>query len=207
MKIFASLALSILITAAILSVLPIHGEEIVYENVIRFHVLAESDSAEDQALKLKVRDAVLSYVSPMLSQCGDFDSAAALLEDQTDGIKAVAEKVIRENGYDLTATASLVREEYPTRVYDEITLPAGVYTSMKITVGKGEGKNWWCVLFPSVCNSFSVTAAPKTDSQSEYIAAGFTPEQYRMIQKDSAPVYRVRFKVLEMLSDLFGFRY
>ena len=76
---------------------------------------------------------------------------------------------------------------------------------MKITIGKGEGKNWWCVLFPSVCNSFSVV--PKSDPKEDYIAAGFTPEQYRLIRKDSAPTYKVRFKILEMLSDLLGFRY
>lgn len=205
MKVFASLAASLLIAAVILSLLPVHGEEIVYENVIRFHVLAESDSQEDQALKLKVRDAVLQAVSPMLSDCTDFGGACALLEKESGRIKQIAEETITANGYTCTASAELVTEKYPARVYDEITLPAGVYTSMKITIGEGEGKNWWCVLFPSVCNSFSVV--PARDTGETYIAAGFTPEQYRMIQKDSAPVYQVRFKVLELLSDLFGFRY
>ena len=205
MKVFASLAASLLITAILLSFLPVHGEEIVYENVIRFHVLAESDTAEDQALKLKVRDAVLEAVSPMLSECRDFEEALALLEKESGHIKNIAEETIKENGYSYTASAQLLTEEYPTRIYDEIALPSGVYTSMKITIGTGEGKNWWCVLFPSVCNSFSVV--PKKDTDSEYIAAGFTPEQYRTINKNSAPVYKVRFKVLEMLSDLLGFEY
>ncbi len=205
MKIFASLAASLLVTALVLSFLPVHGEEIVYENVIRFHVLAESDSPEDQALKLKVRDAILEVVSPMLSDCTDFGDACALLERESECIKAAAEETIKSNGYDYTASAELVTEEYPTRIYDGITLPSGVYTSMKITIGEGDGKNWWCVLFPSVCNSFSVV--PARDTGETYIAAGFTPEQYRMIQKESAPVYKVRFKVLELLSDLLGFRY
>jgi len=205
MKIFASAAASLLIAAVLLSFLPVRGEENVYEKVIRFHVLAESDSAEDQSLKLKVRDAVLDYISPKLAQCKEFESAAAILKEETEQIKLVAEKTIRENGYDYSATAELVREDYPTRVYDEITLPAGSYTSMKISIGNGEGKNWWCVLFPSVCNSFSVS--PKKNPKDDYAAAGFTPEQYRMIQKNSAPTYKVRFKVLEMLSDLLGFHY
>ena len=205
MKVFASLAASLLVTAVILSLLPVHGEEVVYENVIRFHVLAESDSEEDQALKLKVRDAVLQAVSPALSDCTDFNEACAVLEEESERIKEIAEETITANGYTYTASAELVTEEYPTRVYDEITLPSGVYTSMKITIGEGAGQNWWCVLFPSVCNSFSVV--PARDTGETYIAAGFTPEQYRMIQKESAPVYQVRFKVLELLSDLFGFRY
>jgi len=205
MKVFASVAASLLIAACLLSFLPTHGEEKVYENVIRFHVLAQSDSPEDQALKLKVRDAVLAYVSPMMAECGDFAAAAHLLEREAEHIKSVAEETIRANGYGYTAAASLVRENYPTRVYEEITLPSGTYTSMKISIGEGEGKNWWCVLFPSVCNSFA--AVPEKRGEDEYIAAGFTPEQYRMIQKDSAPKYKIRFKVLEMLSDLLGFRY
>ena len=205
MKILVSVAASVLVAAILLSFLPVHGEELVYENVIRFHVLAESDSAEDQALKLKVRDAVLEAVSPVLSDCDDFEEACNLLEKETAHIKAVAEETIRANGYDYTASAELVVEEYPTRVYDEIALPAGIYTSMKICIGTGSGKNWWCVLFPSVCNSFSIV--PQKNTSEEYIAAGFTPEQYRTINRNSAPVYKVRFKVLEMLSDLLGFRY
>lgn len=205
MKILASVAASLLVTAVLLSLLPIRGEEIVYENVIRFHVLAESDLPEDQALKLKVRDAILENISPLLAACNDYDEACALLTKKKERIKEIAEDTIKANGGSYTASAEIVREEYPTRIYDEFTLPSGVYTSMKITIGKGEGKNWWCVLFPSVCNSFSVV--PKSDPKEDYIAAGFTPEQYRLIRKDSAPTYKVRFKILEMLSDLLGFRY
>ena len=167
--------------------------------------MANSNSSEDQALKLKVRDAVLEAVSPMLSDCDDFEDACNLLEKASGQIKAVAEETIQANGYNYTASAELVVEEYPTRVYDEIALPAGIYTSMKISIGTGAGKNWWCVLFPSVCNSFSIV--PAKDTSEEYIAAGFTPEQYRTITKNSAPVYKVRFKVLEMLSEFLGFRY
>lgn len=205
MKIIASIAASLLAAALILSFLPVHGEEIVYENVIRFHVLAESDSAEDQALKQKVRDAVLAYVSPLLSACGSYDEAYALLEQETGHIKTVAEDTIQTNGYCYAVSAELVTENYPTRVYENITLPSGRYTSMKISIGSGEGKNWWCVLFPSICNSFSTI--PVKNPEEEYLAVGFTPEQYRMITKDSAPEYKVRFKILELLSDFLGFSY
>ncbi len=205
MKIIASVAASMLATALLLSLLPIHGEEIVYESTVRFHVLAQSDSDEDQALKLKVRDAVLAYTSPILAACDSFEEACAQLEEETAHIKAVAEEIIAANGYSYAVTAALVNEAYPTRVYEDIALPRGTYTSMKIVIGEGEGKNWWCVLFPSLCNSFS--AVPLNSPEEDYIAAGFTPNQYRMLKKDAAPTYKVRFKLLEMLSDLLGFAY
>lgn len=208
MKIFASLAASLLLTALLLSFLPVRGENAVYEKVIRLHVLAESDRGEDQALKLEVRDTVLEKLSPMLETCTDYEAACHLLMREKDTIKAAAEETLCRNGSTCTVEVKLVREEYPTRVYEDIALPSGGYTSLKIIIGKGAGKNWWCVLFPSVCNSFSrKTDTTQKNPQNDYIAAGFTPEQYRMIQKDSAPTYKVRFKVLEMLSDLFGFDY
>ncbi len=201
MKLIASLAASLLLTAVLLSLLPLHGEEIVYENTVRFHVLAQSDVPEDQALKLKVRDAVLAYVAPLLASCTDYEEACTRLAEETERIISVAEETIMANGYTYAATAALVTETYPTRVYEDVTLPRGTYTSMKIEIGEGKGKNWWCVLFPSVCNAFS--AVPDAATEESYIAAGFTPEQYRMIQKDTTPTYKVRFKILEMLSDLF----
>lgn len=205
MKIIASIAASLLVASLLLSFLPIHGEEIVYENVIRFHVLAESDSDADQALKQKVRDAVLAHVSPLLSECGSYDEAYTLLEQESERIKTVAEETIKTAGYCYTVSAELVTENYPTRVYENITLPSGRYSSMKISIGSGKGKNWWCVLFPSICNSFSTV--PTKNPEEDYLAVGFTPEQYRMITKDSAPEYKVRFKILELLSDLLGFSY
>jgi len=210
MKIIASLAASLLLTAVLLSFLPVHGEEIVYENTIRLHVLAESDSPEEQALKLKVRDAVLAHISPLLEDCTDHLEACRLLEEECERIKATAEETIKANGYAHTASAELVWEEYPTRVYEDVSLPSGQYTSLKIIIGKGAGKNWWCVLFPSICNSFSIVKEAEKDegtAEADYIAAGFTPEQYRMIQKDSSAAYKVRFKILEMLSDILGFEY
>jgi len=202
MKYILSTAVSLIIAAVLLSFLPVHGEELIYENVIRFHVIAESDSADDQALKLKVRDAVLEYISPILAECGSYEEAREILTRESGNIQSAAKKAVIENGYSYNVSAALVTEKYPTRVYDEISLPSGIYTSMKITIGAGNGKNWWCVLFPSVCRSFSGKSA-----EPEYIAVGFTPEQYRMITNDSSPEYKVRFKILELLSSLIGFEY
>ena len=204
-RVTAAAAASLLITAAVLSLLPVRGEEGIYDSVIRIHVLAASDSAEDQALKLAVRDAVLACTAPVLSECRSYGEACTLLASETARIKSAAEETIKAHGYDYGAAAELVTEKYPTRVYGDIALPGGTYTSMKITIGPGEGKNWWCVLFPAVCTSFSGNPAGHTEE--EYLAVGFTPEQYRLITRDSSPAIRIRFRILELLSELIGFRY
>lgn len=201
LKFVASVSASLLFVALLLTFLPVRGEEIVYQNVVRFHVLAASDSAEDQALKLRVRDATLTFVAPLLEECATFEEARDLLAGETERIRAVAAGTIAANGYDYSVTAELTRERYPTRIYEEIALPAGVYTSLKISIGDGEGQNWWCVLFPSICRSFSVV--PSRSAEEEYLAVGFTPEQYRAITRNSSPEYRVRFKILELFSSLF----
>ncbi len=208
----AAVAASLLFAAVLLSLLPIHGEERIYENVIRFHVIAASDEAKDQALKLKVRDEILDYAAPLLAPCTSFDEAYAALEGASEELRDVAEKTVRENGQSCSVDVCLTVEAYPEREYDAFRLPAGKYTSMKITLGEGDGHNWWCVLFPSVCRTFSVEEqsaesgqeSDNTDGIEEaYLAVGFTPEQYRMIVKDTAPEYRVRFKILELLAALF----
>ena len=93
-------------------------------------------------------------------------------------------------------------EKYPVRYYDDFRLPAGEYTSLRVVIGSGEGHNWWCVLFPPLC-----TAASEEECEEEFLAAGFSGEQYRLIKKDSDGRYKIRFKMLEVLSEAFGFEY
>ena len=131
----------------------------------------------------------------------ELDKAEHIISGCLDEIESEAALTLLQNGCDCSITAELVYEEYPTRYYDGFTLPAGTYRSLKVTIGEGDGRNWWCILFPSVCISDAVSA------QDEYIEAGFTPEQYRIIDNGSPRRYKVRFKILEILSDLVGFNY
>jgi len=197
MKFLLTLTSSILISAVILSVLPVHGESAIYDDVLRLHVIAESDSDEDQALKLKVRDAVLECVSAEVENCGSFLEAYAAVEAMTDAIAASAEQCVSENGGDCSVKVVLGREAYPRRDYGSACLPAGVYPSLRVVLGEGEGKNWWCVLFPTVCLRFAGA------DREEYVAAGFTPEEYRIITGESGRV-KVKFRVLEIMSELIG---
>lgn len=197
MKLLIRMTASVLFAAAVLSVLPVRGEHRIYNDVLRLHVIAESDSDEDQKLKLMVRDAVLECVSETVAKCETFEEADAAIGDMLDEIKTAAEECVSENNADCDVKVTLSHEKYPRREYGSSCLPAGVYRSLRVTLGDGAGKNWWCVLFPTVCIRF---AGEKADEE-EYIAAGFTPEEYRIITGEGK--WKVKFRILEILSELF----
>lgn len=202
MKYLISFSLAVLIAVGVLSFMPVWGESEIYNDVLRLHVIAESDSTADQELKLKVRDAVLMCVSEKVAQCENFDEAYEIIDSMKDEIRSAALRCVRENGEDCSIKVELGREKYPRREYDSAVLPAGTYNSLRVTLGEGEGKNWWCVLFPTICTGF----AQKEPDKTEYIATGFTPEEYKLITGESGEV-KIRFKVLEMLSEILGFEY
>lgn len=121
-----------------------------YNGIIRLHVIANSDSVEDQNLKLKVRDAVIEEVGK-LNSSKSIDESREWLESHLDDIEKTAEEVIRENGYNYGATAELGVRWIPEKTYGDMYFPAGNYEALNVTLGKGEGQNWWCVLFPPLC--------------------------------------------------------
>lgn len=190
-----------LLLVAALSILPIHGEAGLYDNVIRLHVLANSDSDEDQALKLMVRDAVLEKTEELLEGVSDRAAAQEVLERALPEIKTVAEQAIAEVGASAAVCVTLSDEEYPTREYEQLAFPAGNYLSLRVMIGEAEGKNWWCVLFPPLC----LTAATDAREQEAVcLSAGLTGEQYRLIADTDSTKYKLRFKILEVAEELFG---
>ena len=191
----------ILLAAVLISYLPVNGEERIYENMIRLHVIANSDSDEDQQLKLLVRDAVIGVVSSA-PRASTAKEAEAGIRSRTEEILAAAKKVLMEHGSDDGVSVLFDTEKYPVRYYEGFTLPAGEYTSLRVVIGDGDGHNWWCVLFPPLC-----TATSEEEREEEFIEAGFTSEEYSLIKQDSGTKYKVRFKILEILADVFGFDY
>ncbi len=157
----------------------------IFDNVIRLHILAEDNSEEAQSVKLKVRDALLDECGDLFSYNGDVNTAVAELEANLPHIEGIASRVLKENGMSYTAVAKIGMEKYPTRVYDGFTLPAGTYRSLRVMLGEGEGRNWWCVLFPPLC-----TNAAKDDLSSAGINQNDTPV---FTEKR----YILRFKFLE----------
>ena len=199
MKHLAILAAAVVVAATVLSALPVRGEEAIYDSVIRLHVLAESDSAEDQANKLAVRDAILPVAAQELDGCESRDSASARLAELIPTLEQVAERTLCQRGTDAVVTVTLGQEEYPTRAYEGFCFPAGEYLSLRVMIGEAKGQNWWCVLFPSLCLSVA-NGGSAEQLEEAFVAVGLTPEQYRIItESDENTPYRLRFKVLEIL--------
>lgn len=192
------LAACLLIAA--FAVLPIHGEAAVYDSVIRLHVLANSDSAEDQALKLLVRDAVLATATTLLKDVKTRNEAEKILTANLEPIRLAAEDTVRKNGCGDAVAVSLGAEEYPTRAYETLSFPAGEYLSLRVMIGEAAGQNWWCVLFPPLCLSAATT---KREAEEVFLAAGLTEEQYRIITDSNNAKYKLRFKILEVAQELF----
>lgn len=119
--------------------------------VLRLHIPANSDSNEDQTIKLRFRDALLERFGGELSDCCDLESASALAEEKIPEIERFANEFLAENGISYGAKAELVEMYFTTREYERLILPAGRYTALRVTLGSGEGKNWWCVIFPQLC--------------------------------------------------------
>ena len=184
-------------------ILPIHGEAGLYDNVIRLHVLANSDSEEDQALKLTVRDAVLEKTKTMLENVDSREQAEMILRQNLPVIEQTARDALRAAGAENTVTVKLGQESYPTREYERLAFPAGEYLSLRVMIGEAEGQTWWCVLFPPLCLT---AASAKSDAETEAVclSAGLSGEQYRMIADTEETKYKLRFKILEVAEELFN---
>ena len=158
--------------------------------VVRLHVLANSDSEEDQALKLRVRDRVLERATELLEQSADRQEAEALLRGNLLELENLAAEEIAAAGYDYPVTAELTDTTFPTREYDGFTLPAGEYLALRIVIGEGAGQNWWCVVFPPLCTTASA------DVPASALAAGLTQEDVNLITEE--PGYVLEFKTVEL---------
>ena len=188
----------LIVMAALLfaGLMPVHGEDEIYDAVIRLHVLANSDTAEDQALKLEVRDAVLEVTAPLLEGCTDRAEAAALLERSMGDIQTAAEQVIADAGRDDPVALLLDEESYPEKDYDSFCFPAGSYLSLRVCIGEAAGQNWWCCLFPPLC--LGAASVPADEAEESFLEVGLTPEQYKIITETDNPGYKIRFKLLEL---------
>lgn len=167
----------------------------IYDGTIRLHILAASDSEEDQALKLTVRDALLDKVSALTADAADKESGEAVLAAHLEELEAIAEETLAQAGCRQQVTVTLTTEYYPTRDYDTLRLPAGEYTSLQVKIGAAEGKNWWCILFPPVCTSAS-------GAEEAMAETGFTKNQIRLLTEEEDPQYTVRFRIVEEFAKL-----
>lgn len=187
-------AILVFFTAAcLLSVETLWTQRRLAEKTVRLHVVANSDSEADQAQKLYVRDAVLEKVSEITADCKDADDARGKIIRHLEEIRAVAET---KSSYEVEV--SFGTEIFETRYYDTFTLPAGTYPALRVNLGKAQGHNWWCVVFPSLCTAATSDALEKTAE-----VGGFDTEETELISGGEEE-YELRFKSFEWLQALIG---
>lgn len=167
--------------------------EDITDTVFRLHILANSDSEDDQQLKLDVRDAVLEECSYLFENCIDAEESAQTAADNLDTIKATAEKVIDKSGRDYDVKCEVTEMYFDERVYDSVTMPAGEYSALRITIGEAKGKNWWCVMFPPLC-------IPVAADEIEDYDDIFTAEEIDMLNNPEK--YECKFYILELIDKL-----
>ena len=196
MKKFISGCICLILATLFLAVIPTDAESALYDDTIRLHILANSDSDEDQTLKIAVRDEVLKEFSDELKLIESKEAAEKTLSSLLPEIEAFSEKIIKSKGYSYSVKVTISEEWYDTREYEDFTLPRGIYTSLRIIIGEGNGKNWWCVMFPPLCLDIATENAPPDDAIKKY-----SDEEISLI---SGGGYKIKFKLLEMISDAFS---
>ena len=163
--------------------------------VFRLHVIANSDSSEDQSLKLKVRDNLLEYMNSISSECKTKTEAIKLAEENIDIIKQIAQKTVIENGYNYPINISIGNFYFPTKFYGDISLPSGYYDALKVEIGEAKGKNWWCVMFPSLC-FIDINSGVVNDDAKENLKENLNSESYSVISSTS-PELKFKFRIIE----------
>ena len=169
------------------------------EKLIRFHVLANSNSEEDQTLKLKVRDKILEYVTPKLEKSKSIDESRTILKTEESNIIKIASEVIKNEGYNYDVKVTLGRTNFPEKTYGNITLPQGEYEAFRVLIGEAKGENWWCVMFPPLCFVDMTKGQISYEKSEEEIRKVLSEEEANaVIDKENSKI-ELRFKLLELL--------
>lgn len=171
------------------------------DDFLRLHVIANSDSTDDQILKYQVRDAVIEYMTPYFSDINNKQEALEILKSQQLNIENLATQIIHNNGYNYSIKISIGNFYFPTKEYSKITLPEGYYDALKIEIGNAEGQNWWCVMFPSLCiidNSCNFS-----EISDNILRQNLSDEEYSIInQENSTTDIKIKFKLIELFENI-----
>ena len=170
-------------------------------SVFRLHVIANSDSTEDQNLKLKVRDELLSYMNGLSKNCSSKEEVIKMAEEHIDELNEIASNVIYDNGFDYGVDVEIGTSDFPTKYYGDIALPAGTYDALRVKIGDASGKNWWCVMFPPLC-FVDVSSGVVPDSSKEEMKESLNDEEYDLISKTDSDEITFKFKLVEFFQNL-----
>ena len=196
MKLIIKSACIAFVLTVIYSMIPFRTEcKEISNEVFRLHILANSDEDYDQQLKLKVRDKVLIYTESLFESAQSKEEAENLISNNLQDICNTAQKEVTDNGYDYSVTAQITKMYFTTRTYESYTLPSGMYDALRITIGSGEGRNWWCVMYPSICIS-------SEKSQDEAARETFNDNQYDIVKNEK---YEYKFKIVEIFEKICSY--
>ena len=176
-------------------------QEDIAKELLRFHVIANSDSTEDQNVKLKVKEAIVTYLKPYLKDTTSKTEAMNIIREQLESLNVVADNTLSEYGFSYSAKSSLSSATFPIKVYGDITLPPGEYDALRIELGKAEGQNWWCIMFPQLCFVDATYSVVPEDSKKQ-LKNLLTEDEYKAIVGDDVDVV-VKFKLVEWFKNIF----
>lgn len=169
--------------------------------VVRFHVVANSDSTEDQLLKQKVRDEIIDFIEPLIKESDSVKETKYILKGCLPIIKEIAEEVVKDWGKDYEIYVALDKANFPTKSYGDIVLPAGEYEACRIIIGEGKGENWWCVMYPPLCYLDVATGVVPLEGK-EQLESELSEEQYKLVSRQSENKYEIRFKLVDTINSL-----
>jgi stage II sporulation protein R len=201
---FISLLFICFVAMCLIKVTAIHNSNIqegIAKNIIRFHVIANSDSTADQALKLKIKDKLVDSLSPLLSDVNSIDDARYILSKNLDFIQKIAEESIKQYGYNYPVKVTMGDCFFPLKVYGSCTFPPGVYEALRVQIGAAEGKNWWCVMFPPLC-FVDDTYGIVDETTNKKLKHLLTEEEYDSLVNQKKPI-KIKFKILDSIKKLF----
>ena len=172
------------------------------DSVLRLHVIANSDSEEDQDLKYKVRDALIEYMNTICSKTTSKEEAINIANSHINDFYYIASNVIAENGFSYPVSIEIGKSDFPTKTYGDVSLPAGIYDALKVKIGEAKGQNWWCVMFPPLC-FVDITSGVVPDESKEQLQESMPEEDYDLITKsdDSSDVH-FKFKIVELFENI-----
>ena len=170
------------------------------DSVFRLHVIANSDSNEDQSLKYKVRDNLLKYMNNICRDCTSKQEAINLVTEHQEEFKQVALDTIKKEGYSYNVKINIGNFEFPTKQYGDISLPAGYYDALRVEIGEAKGRNWWCVMFPSLC-FIDVSSGIVPEESKEELQNVLSDEEYSIISDNSDNGIKLKFKLIEFFAN------
>ena len=171
------------------------------DKFLRLHVIANSDSTEDQILKYQIRDAILEYMKPILENANSKEEALTLLTNQQKNLEIIAKKITVDNNFDYDITVSIGNFYFPTKEYSNFILPNGFYDALQIKIGKATGQNWWCVMFPSLC--ITDQSCNFTNSSEEFLQENLSNEEFKVLYNNPEnQQLKIKFKLIELFENM-----